>query len=99
MGLYAFTRLLFYFFNYSYFKYSGNPAAAFLFGMRFDLSAICWTNGVLFMAQLLPFNFTANKFYQAVLQILFVLINALALLFNCIDIAFFTVPMWLPFTL
>ncbi|MFN4930067.1 MAG: LTA synthase family protein [Bacteroidota bacterium] len=89
MGLYALTRLLFYFFNYSYFKYSGNPAAAFLYGMRFDLSAICWTNGVLFMAQLLPFNFTANKFYQAVLQILFVLINALALLFNCIDIAFF----------
>jgi phosphoglycerol transferase MdoB-like AlkP superfamily enzyme len=87
--LYAVTRLVFLLYNYAYFNNYPSKAASFVYGIRFDLAVICWLNGILFIALLLPFNFTENKFYRAVFRALFVIINALALLLNCIDIGFF----------
>jgi phosphoglycerol transferase MdoB-like AlkP superfamily enzyme len=87
--LYAFTRLLFLVFNYSYFAHSESTITPFLFGLRFDLVVICWLNGLLFLVILLPFKFTEHAYFKRIYQILFVSINALALLFNCIDIGYF----------
>ncbi len=50
---------------------------------------ICWLNALLFVAILLPFKFTEHLYFKRSYQILFVSINALALLFNCIDIGYF----------
>lgn len=89
LSLYFLTRLFFLIFNFSYFKNSENLLSPFLYGLRFDLVVICWLNGLLFTVQLLPFNFTENSIFKTIYRILFVTINAFALLFNCIDIGYF----------
>jgi len=76
-------------FNFSYFSISVASLTYFIFGIRFDLVVICWLNGLLFITFLMPFKFTQHSYFKSIYQILFVSINALALLFNCIDIGYF----------
>lgn len=87
--LYAFTRLLFLFFNYSYFKGNGYLFLSFFYGLRFDAVVISTLNSVLFLVYLLPFKYTVKPLFLRIYNLLFVLVNAIALLFNCIDIAYF----------
>ncbi len=87
--LYAYTRLLFLVFNYSYFAHSESIISPFFYGVRFDLVVICWLNGLLFVTLLLPFKFTQHAYFNSTYRIIFIAINALALLFNCIDIGYF----------
>jgi phosphoglycerol transferase MdoB-like AlkP superfamily enzyme len=86
--LFALTRLIFYFYNANYFKIEVLPSAMF-FGMRFDLMVICILNGPLFFVLLLPFKFIQLPIFKRIYLILFLLVNAAALLLNCIDIGFF----------
>ncbi len=83
--IYALTRVLFYFFNYAYFSFDAFLSALF-YGIRFDLAVIFLLNNVLFFLLFLPLKFISNSFFQRTYQVLFIVVNALALLFNCIDI-------------
>lgn len=87
--LFAITRLLFLIFNFSYFNHAQNLVSPFLYGIRFDLVVICWLNGLLFFLLVLPFKFNENIYFIKIYRISFVVVNALALLFNCIDIGYF----------
>jgi len=87
--LFAITRLLFLILNFSYFNHAQNLVSPFLYGIRFDLVVICWLNGLLFFLLVLPFKFTENIYFIKIYRICFVVVNALALLFNCIDIGYF----------
>jgi phosphoglycerol transferase MdoB-like AlkP superfamily enzyme len=87
--LYAYTRLLFLVFNFGYFAHSESIISPFVYGIRFDLVVICWLNGLLFITLLLPLKFTQHPYFKKTYRIIFIFINALALLFNCIDIGYF----------
>ncbi len=90
MLLYSLCRLLFLLFNINYFSGTGTGAMllSFVYGIRFDISAVTYTNAFFIFFSLLPFAFFAN-WYQRVLKIVFYLFNIPALLLNCIDLAFF----------
>lgn len=76
-------------FNYSYFSHTEHIFNLFINGVRFDLVVICWLNGLLFIIQLLPFKFVDHILFKRIIRIVFIAVNALALLFNCIDIGYF----------
>lgn len=86
--LYALTRILFFVFNQSYFNFSELPGALF-YGLRFDFSVIFLLNSILFFILLLPLKFINKNTFRSIYLILFISVNALALLFNCIDIGYF----------
>lgn len=85
--IYTLLRLGFYVFNADYFDGAGFN---FLwFGLRFDAVAISITLLPFLVLYLLPFNFFYHKHYQQLLKVIFILINGLAILVNCIDFAYF----------
>lgn len=89
--LYSICRLLFLLFNYTSFANSSfeNLLFAFLHGIRFDLSAIFYSN-VLFILAAIYFDFKPS--YNAKFnlpKILFVVFNSLAILGSAIDLKFY----------
>ncbi len=89
--LYTVSRLLFFLFNMDYFRdaSAGHTASLFIYGLRFDLCAIALTNSLLIILHLLPFSFFYSRAWQVLLNILFYLINSVALAFNAIDFVYF----------
>jgi phosphoglycerol transferase MdoB-like AlkP superfamily enzyme len=62
---------------------------AFIYGIRFDLSAIFFTNAPYILAVLLPFSFSYKKLYQLSCNVYFILVNSFAALISLIDVAYF----------
>lgn len=89
--LYSFSRLLFYVFNASYFSDASGfeRFKIFLYGIRFDYSAVIQYNLLFIVLYLLPFSFTKSKYYQKTLFIAFWVVNAILLLGNFVDIEYF----------
>ena len=65
---------------------------AFVRGVRFDLSAIAYTNMPFILLSLAPIALLARNWYQRTLQTLFVIVNAIFVVMQTGDIAYF------PFT-
>ncbi len=89
--LYSICRLLFLLFNYTSFANSSfeNLLVAFLHGIRFDLSAIFYSN-VLFILAVIYFDFKPSSYAKFNLpKILFVVFNSLAILGSAIDLKFY----------
>lgn len=88
--LYTAARLFFYILNSGYFEDVSfvELLKLFLTGVRFDIAAIIFTN-VIFILYLLPGSYKNNPGVQKSYELLFFLINALALLTNFIDAKFF----------
>ena len=85
------TRFVFFAVNLSHF-----PGISFLDwlsiswgGLRFDIAAVCYTNALYALLQLLPFSFRYTPGYQKFTQAVFVILNGVALLVTCIDMAYF----------
>ncbi len=90
---YAFVRLIFLVNNLNHFEGSFfNFAGSFIYGARFDLSAIFLTNLPFFILALFPFPGTADHRYRFFLKIFFLVTNGFFLLLNLADAAYF------PFT-
>jgi len=91
LGLYTLCRLLFFAFNFSYFNQESfsHILSIFLFGLRFDITAIVISNLLFITLSALPFSFVNNKPYQQLLKIIFIVVNSAALLFNIIDLELF----------
>ncbi len=93
--LYTISRLLFFCLNLDSFP-AVSVSRFFMFlagGLKFDTSAIFYTNSLFVLSQVLPFRFRYGKTYQKVSFWIFYVINALALALNMGDIAYY------PFTL
>jgi phosphoglycerol transferase MdoB-like AlkP superfamily enzyme len=91
LALYALLRLIFYFFYPA--QFSDIPFSdllvLFVAAIRFDLSVIVLLNSIFIVFYLLPSPFNQNRFYQAGLKWLFIVVNSLALLANCVDLVYF----------
>jgi phosphoglycerol transferase MdoB-like AlkP superfamily enzyme len=85
------SRVVFYLFNLHYF--SGIPGnelgRIFLYGIRFDVSALLIINLPVIIMDTLPFSFRYNRVYQAFVNVYFYLINFFALFVNFVDTIYF----------
>ncbi len=60
-------------------------------GIRFDLSALFYLNGIYLVLALLPFPFVFSGIYQKFLKIIFVIFNAAGFFFQLFDFIFFRI--------
>lgn len=89
--LLALSRWMLFWFNTSHFPDVG-PADQFRFffiGMRFDIWTLVVMNLPLLILYGIPFRFKYNKIYCKVVDVLFIVTNAIALALNHIDVIYF----------
>ena len=91
LALLWFCRMLFYFFNRSYFSDLSISELFFILlaGLRFDLSALMMYNSLFIILSLLPFPFRSKIVYQKILKWIFLLTNGFALALSAIDFIYF----------
>lgn len=89
--LFTICRFLFYIFNTKYFSNisPGEFLSIFFGGTRFDTSAILILNLPFIFLLSIPFRFRENRIYRIICKTIFIVINSLALLTNCIDFIYF----------
>lgn len=61
----------------------------FFTGFRFDLSSLLATNSLLIILYILPFKFSYTKFYQGLLNWVFIIVNSFNIIANLSDIIYF----------
>ncbi|HLG34126.1 MAG TPA: hypothetical protein VI757_04540, partial [Bacteroidia bacterium] len=88
---YSLCRFLFLIFNLDFFSSlsAKDILLSFIHGLRFDISAIIILNIPVIALHFLPVHSFYNRYYQRTVAWLFGLINIPALLFNCVDFAYF----------
>lgn len=91
MALFSGIRLLFYAFNADYFPPlpMGELARISFFALRFDLAAIVYINALFILLSILPIPQRAHPRYQQIQKYSFLIFNALALIIELTDIAYF----------
>src|ERR1041384_1637455 len=89
--LFSLCRIIFFLFNYSYFFSNTfmEIVKSFLYGIMFDASTIIMTNCLFILLSIIPFPFWYHKGYQLMLKVIFIIVNSVCLLFNCIDFVYF----------
>ena len=91
MALYSLSRVLFYLLNMPAFS-ANSPlelARIFVYGIRFDFSAIIFFNLPFLLAYLMPFDFVRNRLYHKIVDISFIILNAGLLFLNLSDAEYF----------
>jgi len=93
--LFMLSRILFYIFNQHFFTNShlSSLPNIIIGGLVFDTVAILYTNSLVIIFSIIPFQFRYKKGYQIFLKYLFFICNGIALSANLMDISYF------PFTL
>ena len=88
---YTITRLLFYVLNQSLFADMdiGYLIKLMYHGLRFDASAIAYTNSLVILMHIIPFRFRYNKVYQKIISIIFYVVNAIGITLNLIDVVYY----------
>jgi hypothetical protein len=91
MSLYSLSRICFYFFNTAFFPdMTGARLARILMGgLKFDLSAILYSNSLFILLMIIPTPFRFANWYKQILKWLFILVNAIALAVNTADFAYY----------
>jgi hypothetical protein len=91
LAIYYLCRIFFFIANRSYF--TGMTFGHFIDllkgGFQFDISALAYTCVLYTFMQIIPFRFRLNKIYQNVAKWIFVVINSITVLANCIDVVYF----------
>lgn len=89
--LYTLCRIGFYMFNTGFFPgVTTNEIFTMLAGgLKFDTSAVLYTNLLYLFLVFLPFVIRYNKYYQSFLKYLFIVTNSIALAANCADFIYF----------
>lgn len=85
--IYQICRILFYLFNKN--AFNGINGLEFIGGIRFDLSAIIYTNLIIILAHVVPGKFKYSQVYQKIVKISFFLINTLFIATNFIDLEYY----------
>lgn len=85
------SRYIFYAINYEFF-----PSIQFnewiniiLGGLKFDIAAVLYTNGLFVLFQIMPFAFKHRKKYRQLTSAVYLISNALMLIVTTIDIIYF----------
>jgi arylsulfatase A-like enzyme len=93
--IFALCRLLFVLFNYKYFSFSGTGhlLSWFAGGLVFDTVAILYMNMLYIVLATIPLAIRYKNWYQAVMSVIFVTTNTLAVGANIVDVFYY------PFTL
>ncbi len=93
--LFTLCRLVFYLYNIDLYRERtfGQVLTMFLGGLRFDSTAILYTNILYILMFLLPFRFRYNRTYQAVGKYMYFITNGIALASNCMDTVYFRFTM------
>ena len=93
--LYSLCRLVFYWYNLDYYgdRTFGQLVRIFLGGMRFDTTAILYTNLLYILMFLIPFRFRYNYTYQKAGKYIYFITNAITLAANCMDTVYFRFTM------
>ncbi len=91
MILFTFIKIIFYWANSNAFPAisSGKLLNILLSALRFDLSAVVYINSLFILSSLIPFKIRDNRNYQSFQLLVFLLLNGIALIFECIDIGFY----------
>lgn len=94
-AVYAVTRLLFYLFNLNLFAdvTFSELVRMFVGGLKFDTSAIIYTNILVIALHILPFKFRYHKTYQRVVSGIFYFVNILAIIANMVDTVYYRFTM------
>jgi phosphoglycerol transferase MdoB-like AlkP superfamily enzyme len=89
--LFSISRLLFFLLNYRYFSPAGTSELLkiFLYGMRFDLSALLIINVPFILMYTVPFRFREKRWYLLVSDVYFYAVNIFALITNYVDVVYF----------
>ena len=85
--LYSFFRVIFFIANAN--SFPNASFALFVYGIRFDLSAVFFSNILYIIAALLPFAFYYKKVYRKIVDIYFIVVNGFAALVSLIDTAYY----------
>jgi phosphoglycerol transferase MdoB-like AlkP superfamily enzyme len=94
MVLFSICRIGFYVFNLDLFPNisAGTLITLLLGGLRFDLTALIYTNALVILLMIIPFEFRFTNIYQRICSILFYVCNGVALAANVADFIYY------PFT-
>lgn len=88
--IYVILRVVFVIHNADLFpELDGDTFSCFVSGLRFDISAVCWSNLIFILASVLPFSFVLRKGYRRFLKVLFHLINLPMLLFLLSEVEYY----------
>lgn len=89
--MYSLCRVLFYAMNQPTFSGASTLeiARVFLYGIRFDFSAVIMFNLIFLVLYLLPFNFVHNRYYKLTTDIFFIVVNAGLIFINLCDTEYF----------
>jgi phosphoglycerol transferase MdoB-like AlkP superfamily enzyme len=89
--VFTLTRILFLITNWSYFQplNFSETFNSFFYGIRFDFNVVFYLNSLFIAYHLLPFEFVGKYRSQKVLKISMIIMNAMLILFNLIDMAYF----------
>ena len=91
MLLFSLCRIVFYIFNTQLFidLTFGGFLRILCGGLRFDLTAMLYTNILYVLMQGIPFRFRYNNAYQTVCKWVFYITNGIAIALNCVDIIYY----------
>ncbi|MDR1169416.1 MAG: LTA synthase family protein [Prevotellaceae bacterium] len=91
LAVYYLCRIFFFLANKSYFTGMTFSHLVELLkgGFQFDISALAYTNAIYMLMQIIPFRFRLNRIYQNTAKWIFVVINSIAVIANCIDVVYF----------
>lgn len=88
--LFTLCRVLFYLFNFSLFSESSvsEILTAFIYGLRFDISAIIYFNIIFIFLHIVPTRLRAKKYYNILIKLIFFIFNGVALFLNIVDLEY-----------
>ncbi len=91
MIIYSICRLLFFIFNFNFFSsvHFFEIATSFIYGLRFDFTAIVISNSPIIFLHLLPEKLFKSKIISYTNKVLFILINSIMIFLNAIDFSLF----------
>lgn len=91
MLMYSLCRLEFFVLNKDFFPgiRASQVFTVFSGGLKFDLSAVLYTNMLYLLLMLIPLRFRYRPVYQKVAKWIFFIINALMIIVNCADSIYF----------
>ncbi|MBI5219131.1 MAG: sulfatase-like hydrolase/transferase [Bacteroidia bacterium] len=91
LAVFELSRLFFFILNYSQFKSISffQAICIFFWGLRFDFASIFYFNLPFIVLHLIPGEFKNKRVYRVCLKALFILVNAVILLPNFIDSAYY----------
>lgn len=91
MILYSLCRVIFFLYNIPFFpEMNFSRWSTIMFGgLRFDLTAILYSNSLLFLLMILPLKIRFRSWYKTTVKWLFIIVNSLALAANIADAMYY----------